>query len=436
MQPATQVGRRTVSLAVAIIMLIAGAALGAGVAYVGVSRFGSTGGLCSSGRTLTIGALYDLTDGLSNQGNRAKASSQIAIDDINAFLATGGCSLRFAVNVSDYGLGNDLDNQKALTALQAFAASGVQVVVGPLNSGSAQFILSYANSNHIVLISPSSTSPAISINNDYLFRTVPNDLAQGLADARMLWDQGAKAVVIVNRHDTYGDGLADATAKRFTELGGFVQSKIAYDTSTSDFTAIITQLNTDYAAADAAYPGQVAIDAITFEEIRSLLIQTDQQHPNLLSTPFPWFGTDGQAANTLISNNATAGPLVARVKLPSTLYATTNNTKSIELFTKFVAQRPSDLCDSYCLGAYDDVWLAALATLQAGSYDGTAIQKVLSTVASNTYGVTGWLGLEASGDRVPTAYQIWKVVNPTAPTWVLAGTWDKSTDAITWISPP
>ena len=414
-------------------MLIVGAAVGAGVAYVGISSTGIGAGLCSSGRTLTIGALYDLSGELSNQGNRAKISSGIAISDINAFLTQAGCNLKFAVNVNDYGL----DNQKGLTALQSFAASGVHVVIGPLNSGTAQFILSYANSNHIVLISPSSTSPALALADDYLFRTVPNDAAQGLADARMLRDRGADAVVMINRKDTCGDGLAIATEKRFTALGGFVQSKISYDTTTTDFTSVLTQLNADYATADAAHPGKVAIFAITFEEFRTLIIQANQQHPNLLTGPLPWFGTDGQADNGVIISNSTAGPLVAQVTLPSTLYAPTNNSKTVDLATRFASQVSGETCDSYCLGAYDNLWLAAQATLQAGSYDGTKIQKVLSTVASNTFGVTGWLGLESSGDRIPTSYQIWKaILQVNTPTWVLAGIWDKSTDSITWTSPP
>ncbi len=416
-------------------MLIVGVGAGAGVAYLAISTTVGVGGLCTSGRTLTIGALLDLSKDLSNQGNRAKVVTQIAVEDINAFLGRAGCNLKIAVNVSDY----QLDNALGLTALQSFAASGVQVVIGPLNSGTAQFILSYANSNHIVLISPSSTSPALAIDNDYLFRTVPNDAAQGLADAKIMRERGAEAVIIVHRIDTYGDGLANATATRFTQLGGVVQSKIGYDKDATDFTATIAQLNADYNAANAAHPGKVAIDAITFEEFRTLIIQTNNQHPSLLSTPLPWFGTDGQAVNSVIVSNATAGPLVARVKLPSTLYAPLNNSKAVDLGTRFKARiAPTvDTCDSYCLGAYDDVWLAAQATLQAGAYDGTKIQKALSTVAANTFGVTGWLGLESSGDRIPTSYQIWKVVlQGSTPTWVLAGTWDKASDEVTWISPP
>ncbi len=416
-------------------MLVVGAAVGAGVTYAGLLGTGAiSGGLCASGKTLTIGELLDLSSTLSSQGVRAKGSSLLAINDINSFLSSGGCNLKFAVAVTDYAL----DNQKGLTALQSFAASGVQVVVGPLNSGTAQFILSYANSNHIVLISPSSTSPALAISGDYLFRTAPNDAAQGLADARILKDRGANAVIIVQRHDTYGDGLANATAIRFKQLGGTVVDTIQYDTSATDFTTVLTRMAGDYTSANTgANTNKVAIDAISFEEFGTMIIQAHSQQPALLSTPLPWFGTDGEAQDAVIVNATTSGPYVAQVRLPSTLYAPANNTKTLDLYSRFATAYPGNICDSYCLGAYDDVWLAALATLNAGAYDGTRIQAIMLTTASNTFGVTGWLGLQSSGDRVPTSYQIWKVVLQAGkPTWVLAGTWDNSSDSVTWVSVP
>ncbi len=82
-------------------------------------------GLCSSGRTLTIGELFDLSAELSRLGTSARDVSKLAIDDINSFLSSGGCNLKFAVTTDDYAL----DNPWALTDLQSLAASGVQVVV-------------------------------------------------------------------------------------------------------------------------------------------------------------------------------------------------------------------------------------------------------------------------------------------------------------------
>lgn len=390
-------------------------------------------GLCN-GQTIKIGGLFDLSGELSNLGSRSSVAGQLAIDDVNEYLEAAGCNLTFELVISDYALNND----RALSELQAFAAQGTSVVIGPFNSGTAQFILSYANENHIVLISPSSTSPALAIEDDYLIRTVPNDAAQGLAVARMLADRGVSAVILVNRQDTYGDGLADATVERFQELGGTVVSRIRYDTATTDFTSILTQMASDWQSASAQYGAdKVAIEVIAFQEFGTMITQAATSFPDLLNTPQPWFGSDGTALNGVIIDPTTSGPYVEQVQLPSTLFVVANNSKTLGFYERYTAELPGQACEFYCHEAYNDVWLAALSILAAGSTDGAAVQKILPFVATTYYGTTGWEGLEPSGDRIPGSYQIW-MVTPSGGqyTWTLAGTWDFNTDTITWVQEP
>jgi branched-chain amino acid transport system substrate-binding protein len=395
--------------------------------------------------------LLDLSKTLSDQGTRAKDVSVLAMNDINSLLTGGGCNLKFATSIDDY----QLDNNLALTDLKALAASGVQVVVGPLNSGTAQYILSYADSNHVVLISPSSTSPALATSNDYLYRTVPNDAAQGLADARMMYasPNNARDLIIVQRHDTYGDGLANATRDRFTALGGTVEPIIQYDATaadagTLDWTATLTTLNSEFNSAVTAghAAGTIAIDVIAFEEFSAMVIKAQSSFSsgsthNFPWSTLPWFGTDGEADNGHIITPTSTGNIVAQVKIVSTLFSTTNNTKSNALYSLFGSKYPGTTCDSYCLGAYDDLWLGAMSTILVGSNNGTAIQAYLENYIKNSngslYGVTGPLSFQASGDRLPTSYQIWKVVLVSGtPTWQQAGSWDNASDSVTWTNPP
>lgn len=408
------------------------------VSTVTVSKGG--GGLCN-GQTVTIGALNDLSGALSSQGAGDLAAEKLAIQDVNAYTQAAGCNLTFKLNAVDY----KLDNPTALTQLQAMAAAGIQVVVGPLNSGTAQFILSYANSNHIVLISPSSTSPRLhfaDVTNVYLYRTAPNDAAQGQADARIMLDRGAQAVILINRDDTYGNGLANATRSFLLKDSPSVKifGPYKYDTSTTDFTALLTQINSDYQTASGQVgAAHVAIFAVSFQELGTLLLQakSSSTYGPLLSTTLPWFGTDGEAQNTLLTNKTTSGPVMAQVRLPSTLFNVVNNSKTIAFVNRLSPSDRAAIASNffYSLEGYNDVWLAALSILSAGQNSGTAIHGVYPTVASNFYGLTGWEGINGN-DRIPGSYQIWKVVNPSNPTWVLAGTWDYNSDTVTWTSPP
>ncbi len=407
---------------------------------------GGGGGLCN-GQTVTIGAFNDLSGQLSSQGQGDLAAENLAITDVNAFVAKTGCNLTFKLNAVDY----KLDNPTALSQLQAMAAAGIQVVVGPLNSGTAQFILSYANSNHIVLISPSSTSPALGYvaANKYLFRTAPNDAAQGQADARMILFRGAKAAIIVNRDDTYGNGLANAT-KSFLVKDGLsptlIKGPYKYDTSTADFSAILAQINTDYQTLSSQVgAANVGIFVVAFEELGTMLIQANNNptYKPLLATALPWFGDDGFAQNTKLTNRTTSGPLMAQARFPSTLFNVVNNSKTNDFFARIKGTPAYAAIASnvfYSLEGYDDVWLAALGVLSAQKNDGAAIYGALPQVSANFYGLTGWEGLGPNQDRIPGSYQIWKVVavgsNPITYTWVLAGTWDYSSDAVTWVSAP
>src|SRR5256712_7540072 len=260
------------------------------------NQLDGNGGLCSSGKTLKIGELLDLSADLSAQGARAQASSTLAIRDINSFLFSSGCNLRFSLAVDDYAL----DNSKALLDLQSFSALVVQVVVGPINSGTAQFLLSYANSNHIILISTSSTSLALAIPNDYLFRTISNDGAQALADARMMVDRGGTAIIIVQRHDSYGDNLAGATAERFMAIGGQVIDTIPYDVTTADFTTVLNRLQGDFTNNVGKYgAGHIAFDFVSFEESFGAIILKAQTTQGFPWSTLPWFGTDGEAQDSV-----------------------------------------------------------------------------------------------------------------------------------------
>src|SRR5205807_8125962 len=164
--------------------------------------------------------------------------------------------------------------------------------------------------------------------------------------------------------------------------------------------------------------GKVAIYVIAFEEFSQMIIKassyTSGSTYNYPWSTLPWFGTDGEADDAKIITPTSTGNLVAQVKLASTVFATTNNTKNQALYSEFASKYPTQTCDSYCLGAYDDVWLGAVATIQAGSNNRTAIQgylqQYLATYDGNHFGVKGSITSQASGDRTLTDNLTEKVI--------------------------
>src|SRR5579872_458824 len=470
--PKMKLKRGGVSSAIAAVLLVVGLVVGAGVGYAATSGGKGTTTVTAPGTTVTspgtggstvtvtgpgsgttvtttvsggsgggglsgtinIGVLDDLTDGLSGEGIKINYTAYQAINDINSYLATTSYAgkVKFNVVLEDYAL----DATKAQNDMNTFKSDGISVVVGPLNSGAAQALLSFANSNQIVMISPSSTSNALAIPNDYLFRTAPTDIIQGKADAAMMWGNGVKAVIQVYRQDTYGSGLANFTAAAFSAAGGVVVDSIPYDTSTTNFVPILQTINTDWNAAIAKYGANAtAIQLISFDEGATLIQQAGTNYPALLKTAQPWYGVDGTEGEAVFTNSTVASDMQA-VRLPSTVFGFTNSSKTQALCVKLLAAVHQS-CDSYPLGAYDDIWIAALTILACGSNTGSCIQSTVASVADSYYGVTGWTDLNANGDRAVSDYLIYCITGPANNlAWTVCGSWSFQTNQVTWIAKP
>jgi len=383
--------------------------------------------------TITIGDLVPLTGDLSAYGQRSKVAVDMAISDINTWLATTGSSVTFAVHHEDTAT----DPATCLQKLQSMAADGIQVYVGPMTSAEVRNILPYADTNNLVLISQSSTAESLANRtNSYLFRLVPTDDAQSKAVARVVISSGFPYVIVVARHDTWGDGLSASFEARYQQIGGTIIDTVSYTpvtTGTYDFSAQLTQIQSDYTTAVAKYgASKVAIVAVSFDEL-SVLYQQATSYKSILSAT--WFGTDGTAQSSTVASSS--GSIAAEVHSFSTIYAPTRGDK-YATFTAAFVNKTGGQPDAYSYSAYDATWIAALSILAVGKNSGAAVQAVFINVANNYYGVSGWPDLNGNGDRTISDYDVWSVVpNPSTSgtyQWALAGTWTASSDSVSWVT--
>ena len=390
-----------------------------------------------------IGNLQDLTDGLAGQGLDDQVTSTLAINDINAWIQTTPLKghVTFAQNLQDYKEDNTLTG----TIMNSYLASGIHIVVGPLNSGTAGAMLPFANSHQIVMISPSSTNPKIAIPGDYLFRTPPSDAFQGIADAAEFKQVGVQDVVILYRNDGYGAGLANSTAANFKAIGGNVEAQIPYDTTISNYVPVLGQLNDAYNSAVGKYgASHVALYFITFDELGQIAAQTASNYPNLLSTTLPWFGTDGNGDEAPIVNSTYSATTV-KTRLASSFPGFTGSPLASHVCAYQLAQR-STLCDGYTIGTYDDMWLSALAILYCAPstgykavQNGACMQEILPSIAAGFAGATGVTILNTAGDRLYASYQFFCIVPGSAAgsaKWIVCGTWDQVSDTVVWSAKP
>jgi len=288
----------------------------------------------------------------------------------------------------------------ALEKLQTLYAQGVRVAVGFRWSSSVQAVMDYANEHHIVIISEGSTSPKLAIPNDYIFRLVPSDNLQSRALLAIHKSIGTKAIVLIYRGDAWGDGLAEKFKEYAPEFGVKIVGEVRYSPDATEFSGEVAQLNDLVTKAKQQYGNNVVVQTFSFDEIATILQQA-ADYDTLMNTL--WFGSDGYVGEDVVVRDAPE-QAIKTVHI-STIYAPTKSAKWMEYAEKYRSITGEDP-GAYGAAFFDAVWIAALAIIEAGVYDGAVIKDVIPVVANNYFGVTGWCRLNEAGDRAAADYSV------------------------------
>lgn len=198
--------RRILSLATAACLALSLTACGETADQSGE---GGTSDLSQTGDKITLGLIGPLTGSLAVYGTHNERGVQLAIDEINA---AGGVTLsdgtyQLAVETRD----DQGDTTECVNAMNALISEGIQLVVGSATSGCTSAITSIANSEGVVLITPSGTADSLTTAMDYVFRTCFRDSFQGELAAQYVADEGyTKVGIVYCSADTYSSGLRDA----------------------------------------------------------------------------------------------------------------------------------------------------------------------------------------------------------------------------------
>ena len=423
------------AVVIIIVVLIVGIV---GGYFLAPSKSSSSGKLSG---VLNIGVAIPLTGNLGTYGANAQAALNLAASQINALLQTSNAGYSVKLIYEDT---QTLPNI-ALTDTQDLASKGCQVILGYYSSGELSNCLTYAQTNHIVLISPSSTAISLAYApRPYIYRFVPADDKQGPAMAEGIWSDGVTYIVPLWQDTTYGDGLVNATEAKMVALGGgYDPNGIKYDASATDFSTQVSVLATEVQKAVNQYgASKVGVYAVTYEEIQSIMDDA-VQYPIL--NQVKWFGCDGSALSAKLSDDPVAAAFAVNVTFPATYFAPPNSSLLTEV-SDYVHAQTGHIPDPYAYGSYDSLWVVAKCIGLTGQYNGVAINDVLPGVANVTYGASGWTALNQYGDRTIGDYQFWEVEQVTSAAaghstsagtydWRLAGLYSAATDSVTWYPP-
>jgi ABC-type branched-subunit amino acid transport system substrate-binding protein len=164
---------------------------------------------------LKIGGLLPHTGQLGFIGRPLFAGAQLAVAELNDHDGVLGSPVEWIDG--DDGTSATVAN----ATLDRHIAAGVQVIIGAAASSVTAAVLPRAVAAGRVLISPASTSDALSTipDNGLFFRTSPPDTLQGRAIADIVMRDGNRRLAIVARDDSYGNGLRTAVQKDLVDAG-------------------------------------------------------------------------------------------------------------------------------------------------------------------------------------------------------------------------
>lgn len=373
---------------------------------------------------ISIGAIVPLTGSLSSIGKPIVTSLQMAEQEINDYYDSTNSTIRIKLIVAD----SKTSPESTVSAIKQLSAAGVKVVVGPATSTAVASVKDYATENNITLISYASTSPALSIENDNLFRLVPDDKMQGKVIAEKMKEDGIKVIVPFWRADIYGDQLMNATKLNFENLGGKVDDGVEYKPHTGKFATSLhrinfimwnqelKKLNTMVSDEITKYgPNSVGVYVVAFDEITPILIQAQLFDP---LTKVRWYGSDSVAENHHIIKNIDSGQFAAETNFTNPLYSTTSESLKYRDFADKLGHIYHDTSITYPALAYDSLWIAAKTlekyindtdSNQSNVVNTNLLNEILVDVAKSFDGVSGKINLNKAGDRISENYDFWKV---------------------------
>jgi ABC-type branched-subunit amino acid transport system substrate-binding protein len=254
-------------------------------------------------------------------------------------------------------------------ATRLINVNGVQAMIGSLSSGVTIAVAEgVAVPNKIVMISPASTSPALTAvkDNDFLFRTVLSDAAQGLVLAQWAKEQGYTKVATFYTNNAYGVGLSDQFVKTFEEEGGTITAAVSHE---QEQTTYLSELQ----KAVAGKPD--ALVAISYPVEGAIYIKEAIEN-NLIKT---FLLTDGTKSEDIITAVGAAALEGTTGSVPSTPEEA-NLTADFD--AEYKAEYGKDVPSApYVRESYDAVIAIALAAEAAKSTDSSKIRDQLRKVA-------------------------------------------------------
>ncbi|MCM3758671.1 ABC transporter substrate-binding protein [Sporosarcina aquimarina] len=323
---------------------------------------GASGG--KDGDEIKIGVNLELSGAVASYGTSEADGIQLAVDEINKDGGIDGKKIKLVK------IDNKSDPAEATNAaIKLTTQENVVAIIGAATSGATVAQAQIANDNKTPLISPSGTSPTVTVNdkgevNEYVFRTSFIDPFQGTVAANFAAnDLGVKNVAIFSDNASdYSKGLASSFKKDFEKSGGKIVAEESYVAKDSDFRSTLTRIK-------SAKPEFIFIPGY-YEEVGLIVKQARE-----MGIDVPLMGADGWDSPILMD---LAGAEALNNTFTTNHYSSDDPDGAVKAFNDKFNDKYSKAPDAFNALGYDTVYLLKDAIERAGSADSTKIKDELA----------------------------------------------------------
>src|SRR5918998_905049 len=333
---------------------------------------------------LRVAVLFPFTGDLSDFGDPFLQAAELAVNEINA---AGGVNCQPIELVQ--GDSATSPQQAVEEARRLIELEGVSAIIGPAGSGETLPVAeSVTGPAGVLEVTMSATSPALTIanDNDFLFRTVISDAAQGVVMADVAREQGFETACVLYVNNAYGQGLNDAFSERFTAEGGTITAQVPHEQEQASYASELAQCTEGGpdVLVGAAYPesGRVFLrELVESGNAPALIFSDGLQSPDMFAE-LGWEVFEGNYGTAAGAPETDAAAIFE------------------EAWEEAYGEVPAV---PYLREINDAIYLIALAAEQADSTDSAAIRDALREVASEPGtavgpGQEGWQAAVASID--------------------------------------
>ena len=337
--------------------------------------------LCVTGCSgeVKLGAVVPQSGGLASYGDKVTKGLDLALDQINAEGGFRGAPIQLIYKDD----ATNPDRARQVTQ-ELIDQDGVAMVVGGVSSTVALAIAPICESNRVILLSPSASTPDLTGAGEYVFRNWPSDIIEGTAMAKFAKDLGLEKIVVFALDNEFGSGLEAVFSEHFVGKSKYRELLKSYrfEDGQTEFTTMVEEVRE--LAPDGVYI--VAYDQGTSELIKQLR-------------------TAGVESVIMATSSVTddvirlAGEQVQNLVFPRPIFETESANLAVAEFVAAYREKYGEDPDIYAAHAYDALKLLVEAMTKGDSSHPDDLKSSLLGIR-NYEGAAGKTDFDQNGDVV------------------------------------